>query len=186
MKRILSIAAVISVCLVLVQCEKPESAYKFEVVSANAPCTGFYNLNGDGLTAFNVTDNLEGSTYYFDYMKELESPSTILVHVDSIASNVANSITIYIYENDKTVKKQTFTPVSSATSSGTVYSISGGSSMTSAARIHRQTDNPAPFTKAPPGAFFTSGKVLQGKSPGAELSAQENDDDRQQACVFRQ
>ena len=125
MKRIFLIAAAFTASMMLIQCEKPESAYKFEVVSANAPCTGFYNLNGDGLVSFDVTDNLEGSTYYFDYMKELDSPSTILVHVDSIASNIANSITVYIYENDKTVKKQTFTPVSSTTSSGTVYSISG-------------------------------------------------------------
>lgn len=125
MKRIWKILPVLACSIFLVQCEKQASAYKFEVVSANAPCTGFYNLNGDGLTSFDVTENLEGSTYYYDYMKELESPSTILVHVDSIASDVANSITIYIYENDTTVKKQTFTPVSSTTSSGTVYSISG-------------------------------------------------------------
>ena len=94
-------------------------------MSAGAPCTGYYSVNGEKFKAFDVSTLMEGSSYYYDYEKELESPSTVLIHVNSIASNVASSITVYVYVNDDLVENQTFTPVSSTTTTETVWSISG-------------------------------------------------------------
>lgn len=108
MKRFALIIFLVLGSVFLVQCEKASSVYKFEVISANAPCIGFYILDGDDRVPFDVDTTMEGSTYYYDYVKDLDSPTSILIHVDTISTNIANSITVYIYENDKIVKSQVF------------------------------------------------------------------------------
>lgn len=139
MKRFLSTLVVL--CgIFLIQCEtSTTSSCRFVIWSAGAPCSGIYMVDSGDAVAFNVSEYMSGSKYYYSFTKDLDSPKSIIIRVNSSAkvsatidgsSAVADSITVYIYQDDVVVKQSDFSQTATTTSGNYVYSVTGSVSYT--------------------------------------------------------
>lgn len=112
-KRFRPIAVLGSVCIMLLpQCQTAESTTKFVILSHSGTCSGYYTTDSNDPIFFDVTALADGSTSYYSCTQDLDSPSSVTIHIDS-SDSTTTSVTIYIYSDDTVVAKETFSPTTS-------------------------------------------------------------------------
>ncbi len=106
-KNLIPILLIIISAAVISSCEKKDAeaddSNGFEVVSSNGAFDGYYKV--DGGTAVVFSSSPIGSSIFHSYQKNLISPKSLRVY--ATGSDVATSISIYIYENEKEVSDVT-------------------------------------------------------------------------------
>lgn len=116
--------------LFFIQCNSTtSSSYKFVVLSHSGKASGYYIVDQDDPVFFAVNTYQDGSTSYYKFSQDLDSPSSVTIHVDSDESTTS-SIIVYIYSNDAIVQKATYSPTSTTSNGTTTYSIVGDLSYT--------------------------------------------------------